>query len=79
MPHTVLDTVDGPCPQVTYNLEKVKALEPSEESVKEGRKTYVFTGGSGDLWRAWSFLEWGREGFGKGFIGEQTFELRLEG
>lgn len=38
----------------------------------------MFTGASGGLWRAWSVLEQGREGFGKGAIEEEAFEPRLE-
>lgn len=38
----------------------------------------MFTGASGGLWRAWSVLERGREGFGKGAIEEEAFEPRLE-
>lgn len=38
----------------------------------------MFTGESGGLRRAWSVLEQGREGFGKGSIEGEAFEPRLE-
>lgn len=55
----MLDTGDGSRPQVTYNLEKVKDLKPSKESVEEGGRMETYR----DVGQFWS-------GEGRGLVKE---------
>lgn len=47
--HCVLATGDGPRPQVTYNLEKVKDLQPIKRVLRKVGGHKCSLGGGGDL------------------------------